>query len=374
MTRPDNRPSRVTPSKKELAEGSSRSASRRRSTGAAGDAPATGKGSAKAKSKSKGQGAATPAGERAARPKGRVTEAAAPPARTGLLARLLPPRPAPSAPVEVVDAAADAAPDEVAEGPADGRRYGAGAILIVFFAAQILATIAYALVIPGSEYDPRAVTGLGGAVGQAVNQATTGQAVVISQPVPLWLSTLLQLPLWAALIAGPLWFAAKKGRGIVADLGLRMKATDVPLGLAIGVASQLLMVPALYWVVFRIIGVQDVSAEARALTDRATDPLSILLVFVIVGIGAPVAEEIYFRGMALPIFRRRVRARWAILASAAFFAATHLQPLQFPALLVFGIILGVLTVRSGRLGPALWAHVGGNVVAAGALLWNLALF
>jgi membrane protease YdiL (CAAX protease family) len=198
--------------------------------------------------------------------------------------------------------------------------------------------------------------------------------VAISQPVPLWLSTLLQLPLWGALIAGPLWFAAKKGRGIVADLGLRMKATDVPVGLAIGVASQLLMVPALYWVVFKIIGVQDVSAEARALTDRATDPLSIVLVFVIVGIGAPVAEEIYFRGMALPIFRRRVRARWAILASAAFFAATHLQPLQFPALLVFGVILGVLTVRSGRLGPALWAHVGFNVVAAVSLLWNVALF
>jgi membrane protease YdiL (CAAX protease family) len=46
----------------------------------------------------------------------------------------------------------------------------------------------------------------------------------------------------------------------------------------------------------------------------------------------------------------------------------HLQPLQFPALLVFGVILGVLTVRYGRLGPALWAHVGFNATTLASLL------
>jgi uncharacterized protein len=347
VPRPNDRPSRVTPSKKDLAKGSSASRSPKK-------APAE-------------------KGSSAAGRKGRITEAEGPP-RAGLLSRLFPPRPAA---VEVGDPEAQAESARTDDGvvePGDGRRYGAGAILMVFLVAQVLATLAYAFVIPGSDYDPNAVTGLGGPVGQAVNQATTGQPVVLSQPIPLWLSTLLQLPLWGALIAGPIWFATKKGRGVVADLGLRMKAVDVPVGLAIGVASQLLMVPALYWLVFKAIGVQDVSAEARALTDRATDPLSVLLVFVIVGIGAPVAEEIYFRGMALPIFRRRLRARWAVFASAAFFAATHLQPLQFPALLIFGVVLGVLTVRAGRLGPAIWAHVGFNVVAAVTLLWNLSLF
>ena len=296
-----------------------------------------------------------------------MPEAAPAPASRGLLSRFLPPRLPPSD-----DAAArgeDVTPEKPV--PADGRRYGAGALLLVFLAAQLLASLAYGLVLPNTDYDPAAVTGTGGAVGQAANQFANGQTIDISQPVPLWLSTLLQLPLWTVFIVGPLWFAATRGRGIVADLGLRMKAVDVPLGLAIGVGSQLLLVPALYWLVFRLIGVQDVSAEARELTDRATGPLSVLLLFVIVGIGAPVAEEIYFRGMALPIFRRRIAAPWAVLASAAFFAATHLQPLQFPALLVFGVVLGALTVRFGRLGPALWAHVGFNVVAAVTLVWDL---
>ena len=208
-------------------------------------------------------------------------------------------------------------------------------------------------------------------MGQAAGQTATGQALAVSVPPPLWLQTLLQMGLWIGIGVVPIWFAVKKGKGVVADLGLRMKAIDVPVGLAIGAASQLLMVPALYWLIFKAIGQQDVSAEARELTDRATDPLSIVLVFVIVVVGAPLAEEIYFRGMAQRIFARRIRPHWAILASAAFFAASHLQPLQFPALLVFGLILGYLAWRMKRLGTAIWAHVGFNLVTAVGLIFHV---
>jgi membrane protease YdiL (CAAX protease family) len=255
----------------------------------------------------------------------------------------------------------------------DRPRYGAGALIIAFLAAQLLSTIAYAIVQSSTSYDFTAPAGVGAAVGQAAGQVGTGQALAISVPPPLWITALMQLPLWLGLAVIPIWFATKRGRGVVADLGLRMKLRDAPIGLAIGVACQLVMVPALYWVVFKLIGVKDISAAARELTDRATDPLSIILVFLIVGIGAPIAEEIYFRGMAQRIFGRKLRPQWAILAAAAFFAASHLQPLQFPALLVFGIILGVLAWKSGRIGPSIWAHVGFNVVAAASLVFNLGL-
>ena len=127
-----------------------------------------------------------------------------------------------------------------------------------------------------------------------------------------------------------MWFVVKRGNGVVADLGLRMKAIDVPVGLAIGVACQLVMVPVLYWGLFKIIGVKDVSAAARDLTDRATDPFSILLVFVVVAVGAPLAEEIYFRGFAQRIFGRKLIPPLAILASATFFAASHVAAAPVP--------------------------------------------
>jgi membrane protease YdiL (CAAX protease family) len=252
-------------------------------------------------------------------------------------------------------------------------RYGGGALILAFLAAQLLSTIAYAIVQSVTSYDFTAPAGVGAAVGQAAGQASQDLALAISVPPPLWTTALMQLPLWLGLAAVPIWFATKRGRGVVVELGLRMKLRDAPIGLAIGVASQLLMVPALYWVVFKLIGVKDISAAARELTDRATDPLSIILVFLIVGIGAPIAEEIYFRGMAQRSFGRKLRPEWAILAAAAFFAGSHLQPLQFPALLVFGIILGVLAWKSGRLGLSIWAHVGFNVVAAAGLVFNLGI-
>ena len=248
--------------------------------------------------------------------------------------------------------------------------YGGGALILVFIGAQLVSTVVFGMVQSWTTYDFTAPTGIGAAVGQASSQFVSGQTLAISVPPPLWLTALMQVPLWLGLGAAPIWFAIKKGKGVVADLGLRMKPIDVPVGLAIGVACQLILVPVVYFVLRPLLGVNDVSAAARELTDRANDPLSIVLVFLIVGIGAPVAEEIYFRGMAQRIFGRRLGPWGAILAAAAFFAATHLQPLQFPALLLFGVILGFMAWRSGRIGPSIWAHVGFNVVAAAGLLFE----
>ena len=253
--------------------------------------------------------------------------------------------------------------------PALTYPYGGWALVIAFLGAQVVSSIVYGIVRANSSWDFDTPAGIGASIGQAAGQSTTGQALAISVPPPVWATALMQLPLWLGLAGIPMWFAWKKGRGIVSDLVLRMRAIDVPLGLVIGVAAQLVMVPLIYWVMSPLIGTHDVSASARALTDRATDPASIVLVFLIVGLGAPVAEEIYFRGMAQTIFARRLAPMWAIAAAAAFFAASHLDPLLFPPLLVFGVILGVLRWRYDRLGPAIWAHVGFNLTTAYVLLF-----
>ncbi|MCX6511083.1 MAG: type II CAAX endopeptidase family protein [Actinobacteria bacterium] len=266
----------------------------------------------------------------------------------------------------------DGADDVATDAPRKSKyAYGAGALIIIFIGAQLVSSLVYALVQSRTTYDFTTPAGVGAAVGQASSQFAAGQMFSIALPPPLWLTAIMQIPLWLGLGGAPIWFAIKKGKGVVADLGLRMKLVDAPIGLAVGVACQLILVPLVYLALRPILGVKDVSAAARELTDRATDPLSIVLVFLIVGIGAPIAEEIYFRGMAQRIFGRRLGPWAAILAAAAFFAATHLQPLQFPALLLFGVVLGFMAWRSGRIGPSIWAHVGFNVVAATGLLFHI---
>lgn len=347
----------MTPSKKQLAEGSG--ATRKGRIPKAEGPPKGSKSSKAARGAVRSTGSPTKAAGKAGTGKGSET---APAAGDDEGAAETP---------EVVDTGRGRPAKPVHE---DGRRYGGGAVAIVFVASQALALIVSQVVLSATNYDPNAVAGVGGSVGSAVAQYTAGQSVVIPPPVPIWLSLLLQLPLWGVLVAGPCWFAAKRGRGIVQDLALRMKPVDAPLGLVLGAASQLLLIPAVYWLVNLAIGQRDVSETARALTDRASDPFSVLLVFVLVGMGAPIAEEMYFRGMALPIFNRRISATWAVVASAAFFALTHGNLLLVPGLFLFAVLLGFLRVRTGRLGPAIWAHVGFNVVAAASLVWNIGFF
>ncbi len=87
-----------------------------------------------------------------------------------------------------------------------------------------------------------------------------------------------------------------------------------------------------------------------------------------VAAGSPLVEEVFFRGLVLKALEARWQPRTALVASSLVFGAAHFQPLQFPALVMFGLIAGVLVQRDGRLGRAVWAHVGFNSWTVGVLL------
>ena len=63
-----------------------------------------------------------------------------------------------------------------------------------------------------------------------------------------------------------------------------------------------------------------------------------------------------------------MRPRVALVVSALVFGAVHLQVLQFPALVAIGLVCGWLAQRDGRLGRAIWAHLGFNGVTVLMLL------
>lgn len=205
-------------------------------------------------------------------------------------------------------------------------------------------------------------------IGGVVILAVTANTGTDSEELPLNVIALLQLPLWAGYLTMPLVAARRKGNGVIADFGLRVRPWDVPAGLAIGVLSQVVLVPLVYLPIFQIIGERDVSADARALTDRAEDPFGVALLILVVVVGAPIVEELFFRGLLLRSAERRWGSVWAVIVSSLVFGAVHLQPLQFPALVAVGVVFALLALRTGRLGPSIFAHIGFNAVAVGSLL------
>jgi hypothetical protein len=179
-----------------------------------------------------------------------------------------------------------------------------------------------------------------------------------------------QLGLWVGLLGAPFVAARVKGDGMRRDFGLWATWGDLPLGALCGLVGQY----AILWLVYIPMSwLTDVTAEeftepAREITDRASDPVGVVLLVLIVGIGAPIVEEIFYRGLLQRSLIRRVGARWGIALASLAFGAAHLQPLQFPALTLAGVLFGVLAHRYGRLGPAIAAHMVFNLTAVVALL------
>jgi membrane protease YdiL (CAAX protease family) len=95
-----------------------------------------------------------------------------------------------------------------------------------------------------------------------------------------------------------------------------------------------------------------------------------------VGVLAPIAEELFFRGLLYGAIRKRGdflrsdrKTIWfSIIVSSAIFSAIHFQLLLFPALFVVGIIFAWIYEKYQRLAPAIWAHIGFNATTLLSLL------
>jgi membrane protease YdiL (CAAX protease family) len=182
----------------------------------------------------------------------------------------------------------------------------------------------------------------------------------------------LQVPLWVGLGGAPLLASRRAGTGSLAnDYGFVLHRRDIGVGLLTGLATQLLVVPAIYLLLYPLLGDADVSEEAREVADRADGALGVVLLVLIVVLVAPVVEELFYRGLLMQAMHRRWGKRWAFGGSAVLFGLTHFQPLQFPALVAFGLVVGGLFFRTGRLGAPVFAHIAFNAVTVAALLWGV---
>jgi membrane protease YdiL (CAAX protease family) len=77
---------------------------------------------------------------------------------------------------------------------------------------------------------------------------------------------------------------------------------------------------------------------------------------------APIAEEVFFRGYALGGFAKRGLENRGLLVTSALFAAVHLNALSFGPLLVAGLVLGSLRLKTGSLVAPVTAHASNNFI------------
>jgi sodium transport system permease protein len=83
---------------------------------------------------------------------------------------------------------------------------------------------------------------------------------------------------------------------------------------------------------------------------------------VVFGLLTAICEELAFRGFILSGLLRRFRPRNAVILSSFLFALYHMHVFQFLPAFFLGVVLGLVTVRSKSLVPAIIFHLLHNTL------------
>ena len=233
-----------------------------------------------------------------------------------------------------------------AQGPP--RRQGWAALAVGgWLVSQVVGAVAFLVL------NPLFVVA-GTASGVAAAAALDDEVFALAAGTPLVALALLQAPVWATQLATVAAATAGRGRSLRRDLGLVVRPSDIGVGVACGVAAQLLIA-----VVYLLAGV-DEDGPARQLTSKGAGTAGLIGMLLLLAVVAPIVEELLFRGLLQGGLAARMDARLALALTSVAFAAVHFQPVQFPGLVIAGLVFGGLALRAGRLGPAIVAHMAFN--------------
>ena len=209
-----------------------------------------------------------------------------------------------------------------------------------------------------------------------VEASLDGSAVATEDYIaPVWFVVMGGFFQQGAMAAWPLLVSRWKGLGPAADWGWRAVWADLGIGAGVGVA----MVIGAGLVSFALgmaVSLEDQgeASNTEFLQDAANTPWIVPMILMVV-IGAPISEELFFRGLVLRTVQKRFGLAIGVAASSVLFTAVHFQGgtwqgavVLLGSLSVVGTCLGVLAAKTGRLGPSIAAHMTFNLIGVALTL------
>jgi len=182
---------------------------------------------------------------------------------------------------------------------------------------------------------------------------------------------------WTGMIGWLVYASRRKGFGTLArDFGFRFRWVDPFIGFGAGFVTLIVT-----GIVAQVIG--QLAGEAPANNTEAIfggqegNSLGLVLLAIGAAIGAPIVEELFFRGLALRAIERRFGPIVGIIGSTVVFALLHFQlgtVVSSITLLViiggYAVVLAVLARFFRRLGPAIFAHMTINAISVLVLVYT----
>lgn len=179
---------------------------------------------------------------------------------------------------------------------------------------------------------------------------------------------LSQLGLWSGLIGAVVVVSRRRGtRSVVQDFVFRFRWIDVGFGLAGAIAGRLVSIAFVAPIPRPSHRIDEVD---RSVLGSNITGWGWLVVIGIVCVGAPLVEELFFRGLVQTRLVERLGPASGIAIASVLFGAAHLTAWNGPETFLYawavaggGLVLGLLRYLTGRLGPAVVAHALFNAQA-----------
>jgi len=111
-------------------------------------------------------------------------------------------------------------------------------------------------------------------------------------------------------------------------------------------------------------GIADYSPKSggalSAIVWRSQGLADVSMLLAALGVIAPIAEEVFFRGVIYAGLRKRLPVVPAVVLSSALFASAHMDTMRLLPF-VLGVVAALLMEFTGSLVPAILAHMGVNI-------------
>lgn len=157
------------------------------------------------------------------------------------------------------------------------------------------------------------------------------------------------------LIGLTLFFAYKSGS--VKDLGLNRQ--DFGKNILFGLAGGIFIFTVTTGLQQLFVAVLEADINTNPLVAMAAQAKTfseLAAPLFVSGIMAPLAEEIYYRGFALPVFIKRWGVIAGVVISGLFFSVMHLSTVWFIEIALVGMALSLMYYWTGSLLPGIIAH------------------
>lgn len=186
----------------------------------------------------------------------------------------------------------------------------------------------------------------------------------------------LQVLFWVGLLVGPLLasiFGNYKFMGKESMFNIGFKWKWILWGLAFGLIAQILSI-SIALLIQQAYGKESATGNGLQVAE-AFAGLNPLIIFAMLALGAPIVEEIFYRGLVFTALSNRLGLLSGGIISSVLFGISHYQGSGYNALFVviltssLGGLLAYARYKSGGIFLPIMIHVAFNSLSAVALIF-----